>query len=144
MQNQSVLLKYSCNICLNYKISVLFKYILLITHPSNERFRDEFSAKNWTTTKPIKLAFSIPDTQHHTIAVYQDHTNLSQAYTSNPACTEQFYMNCFSSIACNVFIAHQLLEQRGDVPVSLKVKFPGTHTLQNLIQNPEQFPVVWG
>lgn len=53
-------------------------------------------------------------------------------------------MNCFSSIACNVFIVHQLLGQRGDVPVSLKVKLPGTHTLQNLIQNTEQFPVVWG
>lgn len=61
---EPVLLKYSSNICLDYKISVLFKYILLITHPSTERFRDEFSAKDWTTTKPIKLAFSTPDSQH--------------------------------------------------------------------------------
>lgn len=61
---------YSCNICLDYRISVLLKYILLITHPSTERFRDEFSAKNGTTTNSIKLAFSTPDTQqsHHCCA----------------------------------------------------------------------------
>lgn len=102
MQNQSVLLKYSCNICLNYKISVLFKYILLITHPSTERFRDEFSAKNRTTTKSIRLSFSIPD---HTIAVHQDHTNLSQGYTSNPAqhhiCTVVLHeLLLFHSLQC--------------------------------------------
>lgn len=67
------------------KISVVFKYILLITHPLIERFKDEFSAKNWTTTNPVKLAFSTSDTRNHTIAVHQDHPNLSQGYTSNPA-----------------------------------------------------------
>lgn len=137
---EPVLLKYSSNICLDYKISVLFKYILLITHPSTERFRDEFSAKNWTTTKPINLAFSTPaSTALLCTRITQTWARVTQAILPS---TAQFYMSCFSSIACNVFIAHQLLGHRGDV--SLNVKLPGTHTLQKLIQNTEQFPVVWG
>lgn len=130
---EPVLLKYSCNICLDYKICLIQIYPFNYSQKLN----------NYKTNK-----VGIFCSSSHTTAVHQDHTNLSQGYTSNPAqlhaCTVQFYTNCFSSIACNVFIAHQLLGQRGDVPVSLNVKLPGAHTLQNLIENTEQFPVVWG
>lgn len=145
---ESVLLMHSCNLCLDYKFLALFKFILLITYSSTERLRDEFSAKSWSKIPLKRMSYKTNNTgifysRYTAITpflctrVTQNWARITQAILhSSHTCTAQFYVNSqllFHSLQCFHFTSAAGAE--GDVHVSLNVKLPETHTLQNLIQN---------
>lgn len=105
---ESVLLKHSCNLCLDYKFLALFKFILLITYSSTERLRDEFSAKSWSKIPLKRMSYKTNNTgifysRYTAITPFlctritQNWARIPQAILhSSHTCTAQFYMNCFS------------------------------------------------
>lgn len=146
-----VLLKHSCNLCLDYKFLALFKYILLITYSSTERIGDNFSAKSWskilfrsvsyktnkigifysryTAITPLLCPRTIQNWARIThIILHSSHTCKVHSFTWTAS------QLLFHSLQCFHFTSAAGAE--GRCAHVLKSQAPwNTHTLQNLIQN---------